>query len=133
MQEVKKVILTSDPMNLQRVEDFIKEIHQQQPICPKVYPNILITLTEAVSNAIHHGNNADANKKIAICCRIKNSHIIFKISDEGLGFNYQNLPDPTTPEQIDKENGRGVYIMRQLSDKLKFSDNGRTVEIQFSI
>lgn len=133
MQEVKKVILTSDPMNLQRVEEFISEINRQHEICPKVYPNILITLTEAVSNAIHHGNNADVNKKIAICCRIKSSRITFKISDEGQGFNHKNLPDPTSPTQIDKENGRGVYIMRQLSDKLKFSDNGRTVEIQFSL
>lgn len=133
MREVKKVILTSDPMNLQRVEEFINEIHQQHNICPEVYPNILITLTEAVSNAIHHGNNADINKKIAICCRIRSSRITFKISDEGKGFNHKILPDPTAPELVDKENGRGVYIMRQLSDKLKFTDNGRTVEIQFSL
>lgn len=133
MQEVKKVILTSDPMNLQRVEDFVNEIHRQHHICPKLYPNILITLTEAVSNAIHHGNNADINKKIAICCRIRSSRISFKISDEGKGFNPKTLPDPTAPEQIDKENGRGVFIMRQLADELKFTDNGRTVEIQFSL
>jgi len=133
MKEVKKVILTSDPMNLQRVEEFINEIHQQHKLCPKVYPNILITLTEAVSNAIHHGNNADVNKKIAIWCRIRHSKITFKISDEGKGFNHKKLPDPTSPERIDKENGRGVYIMKQLSDKLRFSNNGRTVEIQFSL
>jgi serine/threonine-protein kinase RsbW len=133
MQEVRKVILTSDPMNLYRVEEFVNDIHQHHHICPKIYPNILITLTEAVSNAIHHGNNADINKKIAICCRIKSSKITFIISDEGKGFNHKELPDPTAPERIEQENGRGVFIMKQLSDKLRFTDNGRTVEIQFSI
>lgn len=133
MPEVKKVILSSDPVNLQVVEDFINEINKKHQICPSIYPNILITLTEAVNNAIHHGNNADVNKKIAIYCKIKPSKITFRISDEGKGFNHKSLPDPTTADRIDQEDGRGVFIMKKLSDKLKFTDNGRTVEIQFSL
>jgi len=133
MKEIKKIILSSDPENLHIVESFIKEINDRQSICPKLYPNILITLTEAVINAIHHGNNADLNKKIALCCKIRPSKLIFKISDEGKGFNHKKIPDPTSPERINLEDGRGVYIMKQLSDKLIFRDNGSTVEIQFSL
>ena len=131
--EIKKIIVSSDPVNLQVVESFLIEIDQKYGICSSVYPNILITLTEAVDNAIHHGNNADHNKNIAICCKIKSSGLTFKISDEGSGFNHKKLPDPTSPEQIHKENGRGVYIMKQLSDKLTYKDRGRTVEIHFTL
>ena len=133
MQEVKKVILSSDPLNIQFVEEFINEIDRNFPICPKIYPNILITLTEAVNNAIHHGNNGDVNKKIAIYCRMRSGKLTFRISDEGKGFNHKMIPDPTDPDRIEQEDGRGVFIMKQLSDKIKFKDKGRTVEIQFSL
>ena len=131
--EIKKIIVSSDPINLQVVENFLNEIDRTYGICSKVYPNILIALTEAVNNAIHHGNNADHNKKIAICCKIKTSGLIFKISDEGHGFNYKTIPDPTSPERIHEESGRGVFIMKQLSDKLTYTDHGSTVEIHFSL
>ena len=133
MPDVKKVIFSSDPGNIQFVEEFINEIDRKYPICPKLYPNILITLTEAVTNAIHHGNNADINKKIALCCRVRPTKLTFRISDEGKGFNHRRIPDPTSPERIDQEDGRGVFIMKQLSDKVLFRDNGRTVEIHFSL
>jgi len=133
MEEIKKVIVTSDPVNLQVVESFLNEIHEKYGICAKIYPNILITLTEAVNNAIHHGNKADCNKKIAICCRINPKKLTFRISDEGKGFNHKKIPDPTSPDRINQEDGRGVFIMKQLADKLKFRDNGRTVEVQFSL
>lgn len=133
MKEIKKVIVSSDPVNLNVVEALMNEIREEYNICPKLYPNILITLTEAVNNAIHHGNQGDFNKKIAIFCQIKPKKLTFRISDEGSGFNHKQIPDPTSPERIDLEDGRGVYIMRQLSDKLKFKDKGRTVEIQFSL
>jgi len=133
MNEVKKVIVSSDPVNLQVVENFLNEIHNKYGICSNKYPNILITLTEAVNNAIHHGNNADINKSIAICCRIKKSGLTFRISDEGEGFNHKKIPDPTSPERIDQEDGRGVFIMKQISDRLEYSDKGRTVEIYFAL
>jgi len=131
--EVKKIVLMSDPENLDAVAQFVKEIDAQQAIGSQVYPNILITLTEAVANAIHHGNKADVNKKIAIHCKIHPSSLTFRISDEGNGFNHRKLPDPTTPDRIDKEDGRGVFIMKQLSDKVSYRNKGRTVIIQFSL
>ena len=131
--EVKRIVLTSNPDNLDAVAQFVKEIDARQSISPQVYPNILITLTEAVANAIHHGNKADCNKKIAIDCKINPARLTFRISDEGNGFNHRKLPDPTTRDRIDKEDGRGVFIMKQLSDKVSYRNKGRTVIIQFSL
>jgi len=126
-------VFPSNPENLDAVAQFIKEIDARQSISPQVYPNILITLTEAVANAIHHGNKADVNKKIAIYCKIFPSKLTFSISDEGNGFNHRKLPDPTTPDRIDKEDGRGVFIMKQLSDKVCYRNKGRTVVLHFAL
>jgi len=97
----------------------------------EVYDNILISLTEAVNNAILHGNKADVKKFVNINCVEKKQKVVIRISDEGVGFNPQKVADPTLPENIDCCGGRGVFIMQQLSDKIKFLDNGRTVEMHF--
>ena len=59
--------------------------------------------------------------------------LVFTIKDQGAGFDFDNLPDPTEPENIEKPHGRGIYLMKHLADKVKFSDNGRAVELNFSI
>ena len=56
----------------------------------------------------------------------------FSISDEGSGFDYDNLPDPTAPENLLKENGRGIFLMKSLSDKIEYEKDGKSVNIYFS-
>ena len=62
-----------------------------------------------------------------------NCAISFKISDEGDGFDPKTIPDPTLPENLERCGGRGVFLMHKLSNRVVFSDNGRTVEIEFEI
>ncbi|MCS6980112.1 MAG: ATP-binding protein [Flavobacteriales bacterium] len=96
-----------------------------------LYSKILIALTEAVNNAILHGNQNDARKKIYLNIRESGDYYEFTITDEGSGFDYRHLPNPTDPENITKINGRGVFIMKNLSDYLDFQDNGKTVILKF--
>ncbi len=134
MREIQTMLkLTSDPRNISKVEAFVEKIVQRYKISPDKYGNILITLTEAVNNAIIHGNSKDQSKTVQIQLLKHNDHLAFRISDEGRGFDYQSLPDPTTPDNLLQVGGRGVFIMQQLSDKLKFHNNGSTVEIQFKL
>ena len=102
-------------------------------IDPNLYPNILISLTEAVNNAMHHGNKNDENKNIVVSCREQPHQIRLRISDERSGFDPFNLPDPTTEDHIREEGGRGVFLMKQLTDELHFLDHGRTVELMWRI
>lgn len=92
---------------------------------------MLISLTEAVNNAIIHGNKADAKKFVKINCKEKTHEVVIRISDEGTGFNPLEIKDPTLPENIAECGGRGVFIMRELADQLVFLDDGRTVELHF--
>ena len=126
--------LSSNPKNIEYVEPFVEKLVKQYHISPDMYGNILISLTEAVNNAIRHGNCNDQNKTVKVSMQKVNEHkIAFQISDEGTGFDFNSVPDPTLPENILKMGGRGVFLMRQLCDDILFHDNGSTVEIQFNI
>lgn len=125
--------LVSDPKNIARVETFVEGLVDKYHISPDVYGNILISLTEAVTNAITHGNHNDVSKRVFVKLKKGKDRIAFLISDEGGGFNYDGLPDPTAPENLLKIGGRGVFLMKQLSDDVLFSENGSTVEIRFNI
>ncbi len=125
--------LASDPKNVARVESFVEHLVDKYGISPDVYGNILISLTEAVTNAIIHGNDNDETKTVQVRLKKQKDTLAFLISDEGRGFDFDNLPDPTAPENLLKLGGRGVFLMRQLSDDVIFYNNGSTVEICFRI
>jgi len=125
--------LASDPKNVARVESFVEGVFEEYHLSPDIYGNILISLTEAVNNAIIHGNNNDASKSVVVTYKKLNNQMAFQVSDEGRGFDHKNLPDPTAPENLLKIGGRGVFLIKQLSDAVDFHDDGRTVEIKFNL
>jgi serine/threonine-protein kinase RsbW len=92
----------------------------------------LISVTEGVNNAIMHGNGGNASLFVRVSVLKNDTCIWFKIKDQGKGFNPDLIPDPTAPENLLKENGRGIFLMRSLSDDLIFEDNGSAVTICFN-
>lgn len=130
---ITRMELSSRTENINEVEKLINEIRDQYPLNEDVYGNMLVAVTEAVSNAIQHGNKLDPSKKVSVNCDYVNDRISFKITDEGPGFDHYHLPDPTSPENLEKPNGRGIFLMKHLADQLIFSDLGRTVELSFKI
>ena len=119
--------------NIALAEKLIDEACARYNVHESLYGNILIALTEAVNNAIHHGNALDPDKQVMLGYSIEGDRITFIVNDEGPGFDYEHLPDPTDPENIEKPHGRGVFLMRALSDNVEFSDNGSTAAISFSL
>ena len=122
----------SKPENIAVVERLIDRLSEEHSIIPEHYGNVLIAMTEGVNNAIVHGNKLDPEKSVTVSCAIDNKNLVFRISDEGPGFDYDNLPDPTAPENIEKPHGRGVFLMRHLADECAFEDDGRIVELTFT-
>jgi serine/threonine-protein kinase RsbW len=102
-------------------------------ISADIYGNILIAALEAANNAILHGNKLDEKKFVEIKVRMDDKKLKITIDDEGNGFDYKNVPDPTAPENIENVNGRGIFLMEKLSDHITFARNGATVELEFNI
>jgi serine/threonine-protein kinase RsbW len=125
--------LSSDIRNIALVESFVERAVEQYQIAPDIYGNILITLTEAVNNAIIHGNSNDESKTVQIQLRRKNNCLAVRVTDEGEGFDLTAVPDPTAPENLLQVGGRGVFLMQQLSDSVHFHNNGSTVEMHFNL
>lgn len=115
------------------IEKIIDEISEKLTITPDVYGKILIATIEGVNNAIVHGNKLDQNKNVTITFRVNPNEISIKITDQGPGFDPNSVPDPTVPENIENISGRGVFLMKRLSDSIKFENNGSTVELYFKI
>jgi serine/threonine-protein kinase RsbW len=123
--------IASVPQNLNIVEQMIDDLRLQHNIAEECYGNILVALTEAVNNAIHHGNCLNPEKFVEVVFTLNKDTFCFLIKDEGMGFDYYNLLDPTAPENLEKPSGRGIFLMKQLSDQLIFSENGNTIEMHF--
>lgn len=125
--------LPSHPSCICEVESFVRDVVERLHIDENLYPNILICLTEAVNNAMIHGNQLDAQKEIQVTCHEQEHEIQFIISDEGSGFDPFQLPDPTSQERIEAEGGRGVFLMKELTDEIHFLNQGRTVKLMWKI
>lgn len=117
--------------NLRIVESFIDNSREEFQISDDLYGNILIAITEAVNNAIQHGNRYDKEKQVRLTCVSSPTEISFVVEDEGVGFDYNDLPDPTSGENLLKPDGRGIFLMKHLCDVLRFENSGKKVEMVF--
>ncbi|NVJ47526.1 MAG: ATP-binding protein [Cytophagia bacterium] len=117
--------------NIRIVESFIDNAKDKYELTDDVYGNIMIAVIESVNNAILHGNQTDKKKNVRLSAQLLEGEITFSISDEGNGFDFKDLPDPTAPENVQKVGGRGIFLMKNLADEIQFKDDGRTVQLTF--
>ena len=128
-----KLKIPSLTENIRIIESFIDNAKDEYNIDDDIYGNIMIAVTESVNNAIRHGNALQSSKNVTIFLNLEQDIITFSIQDQGAGFDFQNLPDPTSPENLDKPGGRGIFLMKHLADEVKFKDEGRLVELRFYV
>jgi serine/threonine-protein kinase RsbW len=117
--------------NVRMIESFIDNAKEKFHLDDDIYGNIMIAVTEAVNNAIKHGNKGDSSKNVSLGLSMAEGIIKFRVEDEGKGFDYHNLPDPTAPENLEKPGGRGIFLMKHLADEVDFSEHGKVVELSF--
>lgn len=119
--------------NIVIAEKLVDDVCREFSVNEDYYGNILIAVTEAVNNAINHGNRQNPDKLVHVDFSHKNSGFCFTVKDEGDGFDFENLPDPTDPANLEKISGRGVFLMRHLADEVEFSEKGTKVEMVFKV
>ncbi len=128
---MEKMIIDSDIKNISLVEKLIDDISSQYDLHSDVYGKLLLAVVEGVNNAIVHGNKMDSNKSVELEYQISDNDVEFIISDEGEGFDYNTIPDPTLPENVEKTHGRGIFLMNHLADKIDFENEGSKVKLTF--
>jgi serine/threonine-protein kinase RsbW len=127
------LILSSCTNNLTQIERFVSDLVVRFHLNEDQHGNILISLTEAVTNAMIHGNKEDVKKSVCIRSESHSEWLKITVSDQGDGFNMEDVPNPTSDERLCCLGGRGVFLMQKLCDGLCFKDNGSTVELNFRI
>jgi serine/threonine-protein kinase RsbW len=133
LEFTRRIDFPAKAENIALAEKLIDEACTAHDVHESRYGNILIALTEAVNNAIHHGNRLDPSRSVSLGYQAKEDRIIFVVQDQGPGFDHEHLPDPTDPQNLEKPHGRGVFLMRALADDVAFADNGATVTMAFSL
>ena len=131
LAENQKLLIPSKTENIVLVEKLVDDVCDLFDIQEDIYGHILVALTEAVNNALQHGNKSDPGKNIEVAFKVKNEALFFTIKDQGHGFDYDHLPDPTDPANIEKPTGRGIFLMKHLADKVSFEDKGSKVILEF--
>lgn len=126
-----KIELRSVEGSLDLLGYFIDEMVEQYPAFRVLQANINSVLSEAVNNAIVHGNKRDASKRVFCSYEVEGPVARFRVEDEGQGFEYAKVPNPLLLENIEKPHGRGIFIIRMLSDRLTFEEGGRVLVMEF--
>ncbi|WP_243421795.1 ATP-binding protein [Marinifilum breve] len=125
------LVFPSELENISRVERLIDDISSSYNLSSEIYGKISVAIIEAVNNAILHGNRLDVSKNVKVEFNIDEEAIQFIVEDEGSGFDFENIPDPTLPENIEKTHGRGIFLMNHLADDIEFCENGALVDMKF--
>ncbi|MCK4701166.1 MAG: ATP-binding protein [Bacteroidales bacterium] len=131
MRNVVKI--ASKQENLREIEKLIDEFNEVEELDESLYGKVMLATIEAANNAIIHGNKLDPEKKVKVEIIKRKERIEIYVEDQGNGFDYMRIPDPTAPENIENIHGRGVFLMKQLSDEVNFYKNGTKVQILFKI
>ena len=133
MERNLRIRLKSEFSEQNKVEAFVEQICDQHNIYNNYFANILTAVTEAFQNAVMHGNKMDNNKTIYLDFEVQSDGFSFCISDEGLGFDPNLINDPTDINSDDANAGRGIYLIKTLSDHMEYKNGGRTACIKFLI
>jgi len=128
---MESISINSDIENLTVIETMVDTLSKRLGISDEVYGKILISTVEAVNNAILHGNRGDSSKKVKVVVSSDGNIFDVTVTDEGEGFSFLDIPDPTDPKNIENLHGRGVFIMKSLSDSIEYNTTGNEVRMKF--
>ena len=125
--------LDSDRSEIQKVEQVLSGINEKVGFSHERFINLQIAVSEAMVNAIVHGNKEDDSKKVHVIVNYDSDMVEVKVKDQGPGFDIGALPDPTNEENLLKESGRGVFIIMSLVDEFSCDYNDSGTELSLII
>ncbi|KAF0151716.1 MAG: anti-sigma regulatory factor serine/threonine protein kinase [Ignavibacteria bacterium] len=132
-EKVYKRVVSSDPDLLPELEEFVIQIAKEVNLDSTKINNLALSFSEAISNCMKHGNRFDKSKTVTIVVTVSELKLTIMLKDEGKGFDINSVPDPTKPENILKDSGRGIHIMKNFVDDLRYNFTPQGTEIILEI
>ena len=130
-KQIFRLSLNSSYEDSEKVPDFVSDIQEKSQLEDDTTGNLMLLLSEAVTNAIVHGNKLDKSKTVEVEVHINSNKIISTVKDQGNGFNPQTTNNPLKEENLLKDSGRGIFLIREISDSMDYLENG--TKIRFSL
>ena len=127
-----EVEIPSDVRYIEQIVDLVKgQVEALQYAPRQVALNVPVALSEALSNAILRGNKENIAKHVRVRTSVDPSCLVVEVTDEGKGFDLELCtPDPTAPENLLREDGRGLFLMRKLMDRVeRFAEGGNVIRM----
>jgi serine/threonine-protein kinase RsbW len=125
--------INSEKEELKRVEKFLFHFFERNELPQKHFNKVFLCISEAVINGIEHGNKCDREKEVSIQIRRENNDLLMEIKDEGKGFDHTCLEDPTNKKNLKRESGRGIHIMKSISNRLDYHEEGRLLKLKICL
>ncbi|UCF62971.1 MAG: ATP-binding protein [bacterium] len=127
--DIEILVISSNQNELFKVENLSNRISKKVSLSEGKSDNLAIVLTELVNNAILHGNKSQPHKTVTITVTYFKSNVKVSVKDQGNGFNPSQLKDPRDPENLWKEGGRGIFLVKNLVDEVEFNPSKEGMEI----
>jgi serine/threonine-protein kinase RsbW len=121
------------PENISKVEPFLEDVNRQLRLNEVDFHKLIVATTEAVNNAIMHGNKAKPEKSVTVKVIIRKNYLIVSVCDEGDGFDPSDIPNPLAEENLLKESGRGLFLMETLMDEVEIKPRNNGCEVRMSM
>lgn len=123
-RQIFRLNLKSTYEESEKIPDFVEDLQKKCKLDDEISGNLMLLLSEAVTNAIEHGNELDPNKTAEIIVEITDNEVVAMVKDEGAGFQPSEQDDPLAEENLLKDSGRGVFLLKELSDEMEYQENG---------
>ncbi|MFV1884602.1 MAG: ATP-binding protein [Balneola sp.] len=127
----KELILKSEYEEVEKVEHLLNELQEEIGFDDEFYARLMLTVSEAATNGIVHGNQLDPSKKVTLSAEYDGKKLIFTTKDEGPGFDPDEVADPLAEENLLKPSGRGVFLMKEYAEEVEYQENGTKLVLGF--
>lgn len=129
----REASLQTLPQGNALIEQIVTDLHNMYNLSPECAANIRLALGESIHNALQHGNLFDPSKTVVIRCSAENDMLHCEVVDQGDGFDASSIPDPRSDERIGLEGGRGVLLIRWVSDHFEYRRAERTAAFSINL
>lgn len=129
----KELILKSEYEEVEKVEHLLNELQSELGFDDEFYAKLMLTVSEAATNGIVHGNQLDPSKKVVLTAESDGKKLTFTSKDEGEGFEPKEVPDPLAEENLLKPSGRGVFLMKEYAEEVEYKDGGTKLVLEFKL